>query len=159
MLQPNQIAPDFKLPQIGNSESHFYGAGQKLSVLVFYKFSCPTCQLALPFLQKIYDAYGDALYFVAIAQDGPGDTEQFRRDYSISMPTLMDMSPYPVSRKYRLVNVPSIFLTNEDHKILYSGDGFVKQEILNLADVLAEKTGRPQIDVFENIPVPEMKPG
>jgi peroxiredoxin len=158
MLQTNKNAPDFKLPQIGGGESHFYGA-DKLAFLVFYKFSCPTCQLTLPFLQKIYDAYGDALYFVAIAQDGPNDTKQFLKDYKITIPTLMDMSPYPVSSTYKLENVPSLFLVDQNHKILYSGDGFVKQEILNLADILAEKTGRPQIDVFGNIPVPEIKPG
>jgi peroxiredoxin len=159
MLKTHQIAPDFTLPVFGNGESHYYGAQDKLSVLVFYKFSCPTCQLALPFLQKIYDAYGDVQYFVAIAQDGPEPTEQFRREYRITMPTLMDLSPYPVSKKYKLVSVPSLFLVGIDHKIIYSGDGFVKQDLLNLADVLAEKTGRPQIDVFEAIPVPEMKPG
>jgi len=39
------------------------------------------------------------------------------------------------------------------------GEGFAKQELLNLADVLAEKSGRPQIDVFGNDDVPEYKPG
>ena len=159
MLKPNQIAPDFTLPQLQNGESHFYGETDKRAVLVFYKFSCPTCQFTLPFLQTIYEAYGNALYFVAIAQDGPEETNQFRRDYSITIPTLMDLPPYPVSNAYQITSVPSIFLTGSDHKILYSGDGFVKQEILNLADELAEKTGLPQIDVFADIPVPEMKPG
>lgn len=159
MLKANQIAPDFELPVFENGKSHYYGAGNKEAILIFYKFSCPICQLSLPFLQHIYDAYGDSFYFVSIAQDGPEPTEQFRRQYKITMPTLMDMAPYPVSREYQLTSVPSIFFAGMDHKIIYSGEGFVKQEILNLADMLAEKTGRPQIEVFGDVPVPEMKPG
>ena len=159
MLKPNKIAPDFRLPIIGNGESHYYGAGDKQAILVFYKYTCPTCQLALPFVQQIYDAYGDQFYFVAIAQDDPESTEQFRREYKITMPTLMDFSPYPVSRDYQLEAVPTIFTIGPDHKILSAGEGFVKQELLNLADELAEKTGRPQIEVFGDTKVPDFKPG
>lgn len=160
MLRENQTAPDFTLPDLNGPASHFYDAAAgKLAVLVFYKFSCPVCQLALPFVQRIYDAYGDAFYFVAIAQDPPDKTKDFQKEYRISMPTLMDMSPYPVSQEYGLETVPSIFLVNPDHGIRFSGEGFVKQELLNLADVLAEKSARTQIDVFGSAHVPEFKPG
>ena len=159
MLDPNQIAPDFKLPVIGNGESHFYGASDKQAILVFYKYTCPTCQFALPFIQQIYDAYGDQFYFVAIAQDGPEPTKQFRKEYKITMPTLMDMAPYPVSQSYQLEAVPTIFTVGADHKILSAGEGFAKQELLNLADQLAEKTGRPQIELFTDPNIPDFKPG
>ena len=158
MLNEGQIAPDFTLPQFNNGSHRFYDS-QQTAVLIFYKFSCPTCQLALPFLQKIYEAYGDGFYFVAIAQDDPEKTAQFRKDFGITIPTLMDVAPYPVSRLYGLVSVPTIFLIDPDHRIRSAGEGFVKQEILNLADVLAEKSGRPQIEVFGNEEVPEFKPG
>jgi peroxiredoxin len=159
MLQANQKAPDFKLPIFGDGQSHFYDQQGKTAVIVFYKYNCPTCQWTMPFLQKIYDAYGDAFYFVAIAQDDAEKTQGFQRDYGVTMPILLDMSPYKVSSAYGLEIVPSIFLVDPYHKISYSGEGFVKQEILNLADILAEKSGRPQIDVFENVNVPEIKPG
>ena len=159
MLQEKQIAPDFTLPQFGRGESHFYDAQGKQAVLIFYKFSCPTCQFVMPFLQKIYDAYGDAFYFVAIAQDGPEKTEGFRKEYGVTIPILMDLQPYPISRSYQIQTVPSIVLVDADHTIRYSGAGFVKQELLNLADALAEKSGRPQIDVFGNAAVPEFKAG
>ena len=159
MLPINQVAPDFTLPVFGGGESHFYGKESKTGVLIFYKFSCPTCQLAIPFLQRIYDAYGNAFHFVAVAQDGPEETAKFRQEYGITIPTLMDMTPYPFSRRYDIAYVPSIFLVNQDHTIRFSGEGFVKQEMLNLADALAERSGRPQIDVFGDDEVPEIKPG
>ena len=159
MLRAPQIAPDLTLPLFGGGESHFYDNTGKLAVIIFYKFSCPTCQFAFPFLQQIYDAYGDAFYFVAIAQDGPELTEGFRERFGISIPTLMDLPPYPVSRSYEIVSVPSIFLVESDHRILYSEHGFVKQEFLNLTDLLAEKSGRSQIDIFGDADIPEFKPG
>ena len=160
MLKTNQIAPDFTLPAFGGRESGYYSSAEaRMAVLVFYKFSCPTCQFTLPFLQKIFDAYGDSVYFVTIAQDDAEKTADFRKEYGITIPTLMDLPPYPVSRRYQLRDVPSIYLIDPDHTIRYSGEGFVKQEVLNLADVLAEKTGRAQIDVFGNASVPEFKAG
>lgn len=159
MLLENQLAPDFELPAFEGGKSGLGDAGGKTSVLVFYKFSCPTCQLALPFLQKIYDAYGDAFYFVAIAQDDREKTVVFREEYGITIPTLLDLPSYPVSRNYQIVSVPSIFLIDPDRRIRYSGEGFVKQELLNLADILAQKSGRPQIDLFAYANVPEWKPG
>jgi len=159
MLKENEVAPDFILPMFGGGESHYYDAQAKMAVLIFYKFSCPTCQLALPFLQKIYDAYGDAFYFIAIAQDGPDKTAGFREEYKISIPTLMDLSPYPISNNYQISTVPCVLFVDANHKIRYASQGFVKQELLNLADLLAEKYGRRQIDVFGDAAVPEFKAG
>ncbi|PWT88039.1 MAG: TlpA family protein disulfide reductase [Acidobacteria bacterium] len=160
MLKENEIAKDFTLPRFDGGESNFHRDSQgKTSVLAFYKFSCPVCQFTFPFLEKIFKAYGDEFYFVAIAQDPPDKTESFRKDYRITMPTLMDMNPYQVSRSYGLEVVPSLFLVNPDHKIDYAGEGFSKQDLLNLADTLAEKSGRTQIEVFGNANVPDFKPG
>ena len=158
MLKENQAAPDFTLPEMDGAEKHFYD-DPRAAIFVFYKFNCPTCQLALPFIQKIFDAYGDAYNFVSIAQDGPEKTRSFRETFGISLPALLDMTPYPVSTSYQLQTVPSILFVNPDRIIRFAGEGFVKQELLNLADVLAEQTGRPQIDLFGDTPVPEIKPG
>ena len=159
MLKVNDIAPDFSLPRLANGKERLYSDDARLTVLVFYKFSCPTCQLALPYINKIYEAYRNDVRFLAIAQDGPEKTQQFITDYGLTLPVLLDESPYPVSRQYQLVSVPSILLINPDHTIRYSGEGFVKQELLNLADVLAEKSGKPQIELFGSESVPEFKPG
>lgn len=159
MLNTNDIAPDFNLPRLASGKDQLYSDDGRLTFLVFYKFSCPTCQLALPYINKIYEAYANDVRFFAIAQDNAEKTEQFAKDYGLTLPLLLDETPYPVSRQYQLVSVPTIFLINPDHTIRYSGEGFVKQELLNLADVIAEKTGKPQIELFGSEPVPEFKPG
>ena len=159
MLEVNQIAPDFALPAFGGTESRFYNATQDISVLIFYKFSCGTCRFTFPYLQKIYDAYGDKFYFTTIAQDDVEQTANFRKELGITIPALLDLPPHPVSAVYGLHTVPSIFVVDASHKITLATYGFVKQDILNFADILAEKSGRSQIDVFADVEVPEIKPG
>ena len=159
MLKENDVAPDFGLPRLASGNEQLYSNDGRLTFLVFYKFSCPTCQLALPYINKIYEAYGNDVRFFAIAQDNAEKTEQFAKDYGLTLPLLLDETPYPVSRKYQLVSVPSIFLINPDYTIRFAGEGFVKQELLNLADVIAEKAGKEQVEIFGNDSVPEFKPG
>lgn len=159
MLDVNQIAPNFTLPGLDDGSIHFYEAAGGDSVIVFYKFTCGTSRFTFPFLQSIYEAYGDAIFFAAISQDNTEQTKQFREDLKITMPFLLDLPPYPVSRQYGLHAVPSIFLIDQNRKIRLVSYGFVKQDILNLADLIADRTGRPQIDPFESIEVPEIKPG
>ena len=159
MLDVNQVAPDFTLPKFEGNEYHFYDIPAETSVLIFYKFSCGTCRFTFPYLQKIYDAYGDVLNFAAIAEDSREATEKFRQDLRISIPTLLESPPYPVSAVYQLETVPSIFIVDKSHTIRFATYSFVKQDLLNLADILAEKTGLSQIELFGDEEVPEIKPG
>jgi peroxiredoxin len=160
MLDVNQIAPDFQLPQLNNGNIQFYEASYaRNSVLIFYKYTCGTSRFTLPFLQQIYEAYGEHFFFTAIAQDPAESTINFREELKITIPTLLDVEPYTVSRTYGLHTVPSIFLIDESHKILFSTYGFVKQDLWNLADILAGKSNRPQLDLFASADVPELKPG
>lgn len=158
MLKEGQTAPDFNLPLFEGGETTLLD-DPRMTLLTFYKYNCPTCQLTLPYIQKIFKAYGEPIRFLAIAQDGRDTTASFRQDYGITQPTALDESPYRVSRLYDIESVPALFLINSDRTIRYAGDGFVKQDLLNLADVLAEKSTRPQIELFGNDPVPAMKPG
>jgi thiol-disulfide isomerase/thioredoxin len=159
MLEIGKIAPDFALPEFGGGDSHFYQDAKDQSALIFYKFSCGTCRFTFPFLQKIYEAYGNAFYFKAIAEDDAEATAKFREDLGITIPTLLDLPPYSVSAAYGLHTVPSILLVAPSREITFASYSFVKQDILNFADILAEKSDRPQIEVFGEAEVPEIKPG
>ena len=159
MLDVNQTAPDFSLPQLNDGDVHLYEEAKGDSILVFYKHTCGTSRFALPFLERIYRTYGDSIFFAAIAQDEADVTKQLKDELEITIPILLDKDPYPVSRAYGLHTVPSIFLIAPDKKIRLATYGFVKQDLLNLADIVAEKTGRPQMDLFESADVPEIKPG
>src|SRR3989454_4570716 len=86
-------------------------------VAAFFKISCPVCQFTLPFLERLYETYGDdRVSFVAISQDDKRDTKEFCAEYDLSFPTVLDSDGYPVSNQYGLTNVPTVFLIrSEEH--------------------------------------------
>jgi peroxiredoxin len=158
MLKTGKIAPDFTLPLFDSGNSHLYSSS-KTSVVAFYKFNCPICQFTFPFLQKIFERLQAAFSFVAIAQDAADKVISFRDTYGITIPTAMDLPPYPVSNAYRIEIVPSLFVINEDHWIEIAFESFDKKQIQKTADLLAKKSGQKSFDVFEGAAVPELRPG
>ena len=47
------------------------------ALLVFYKSSCPTCQLAMPLVEPLFRAYGAQMAVVGISQDDVAPTRAF----------------------------------------------------------------------------------
>jgi thiol-disulfide isomerase/thioredoxin len=133
--------------------------GQQTGFLVFYKFSCPICQFIFPFLQKIFEAYGDVFRFTAIAQDPAEKVDAFNETYGVRIPTILDLPPYHLSNAYGIEVVPSIFIVNEDHRIELAFESFDKKQIEKSIELLAQRTGRSPIDVFHGQSVPELRPG
>ena len=104
-------------------------------VLAFFKVSCPTCQYAMPFLERLYKAYKDkGVTLVGVSQNDAKETAAFCKDFGLTFPMLLDDTrTYPVSNAYGLTNVPTIFWIAEDGEIEVSSVGWVKAdfEIIN----------------------------
>ena len=131
-LEPGTTAPDFTLPAMDGKQFSLREALARGPVLAaFFKISCPTCQYAFPFLQRIYEAHGNqAVTIVGISQNTKKDTAAFIKEYGITFPVLLDdTSSYPVSNAYGLTNVPTIFWIAQDGEIEISSVGWVKKEM------------------------------
>src|ERR1035438_6032440 len=51
-------------------------------VLVFFKISCPTCQYALPFFERLHQAYGhQGVTLVGISQNDAKETTAFNKEF------------------------------------------------------------------------------
>jgi len=160
MLKTGEIAPGFELPRFDGREAGIAPrTAHKRGLLAFYKFSCPTCQLTLPFVQKLFEEYGRAAFIAAIAQDGPEETADFREQLGLTLPTYLDLPPYSVSRTYGITVVPSLFFFDQNGRIQYAGEGFARRDFTDLVRLLASGDGRSVIDLFGNAPVPELRPG
>ncbi len=134
-LTPGTQAPDFTLPSMDGNPFSLRAALARGPVLAtFFKISCPTCQYALPFLQRIYQARGNkAVTIVGISQNSKKDTALFIKEYGIAFPVLLDdTSSYPVSNAYGLTNVPSIFWIAQDGEIEISSVGWIRKEMEEL---------------------------
>ena len=131
-LTPGTRAPDFTLPSMDGKTFSLRQALARGPVLAaFLKVSCPTCQYAFPFLQRIYQAHeNQAVTIVGISQNTKKDTALFIKEYGIAFPVLLDdTSSYPVSNAYRLTNVPTIFWIAQDGEIEISSVGWIRKEM------------------------------
>ena len=131
-LAPGTKAPDFTLPAMDDKPFSLRAALARGPVLAaFFKISCPTCQYAFPFLQRIHEAHENkAVTIVGISQNTKKDTAAFIREYGISFPVLLDDThSYPVSNAYGLTNVPTIFWIAPDGDIEISSVGWVRKEM------------------------------
>jgi peroxiredoxin len=143
-LNPGTTAPDFTLPAMDGKEFSLREALARGPVLAaFFKVSCPVCQYAFPFLQRIYDAHGNkSVAIVGISQNSRRDTAAFTKEYGLTFPILLDdTSSYPVSNAYGLTNVPTTFWIGQDAEIEVSSVGWVRKEMEELNHRAAEASG------------------
>jgi peroxiredoxin len=157
-LEAGARSPEFDLPFLDGKGSQNLGgalaAGRVL--LAFFKVTCPTCQLTLPFIERMYKgAKNGVTRMFAVSQDDASATREFNLEFGITMPTLLDLEKqgYPASNAYGLANVPSLFLIEPNGSISWSLIGFHKRELEALGAKLGVNPFRPG----EN--VPEMKGG
>ena len=150
-LTPGTQAPDFSLPSLDGNPFSLRDALARGPVLAaFFKISCPTCQYAFPFLQRIYQTHGSkAVTIVGISQNTKKDTALFIKEYGITFPVLLDdTSSYPVSNAYGLTNVPTIFWIAQDGEIEISSVGWVRKDLEELNQHAAEASAVPIKPLF-----------
>ncbi|HEY1272657.1 MAG TPA: TlpA disulfide reductase family protein [Terriglobales bacterium] len=119
-------------------------------VAVFFKISCPVCQYALPFLERIHKASGNRkVTLVGISQDKQRDTVSFMKEYGITFPVLLDETDtYPVSNAYSLTNVPTIFWIAPDGEIEISSVGWSRPDVEEIHRRVAQETGAATQSLF-----------
>src|SRR5450755_3525036 len=100
-------APDFTLPTVDGRQVSLQEALTKGPVvLAFFKISCPVCQYAFPFFERMYRAHQAAnVTVLGISQDNAPNTQDFLREYGITFPVALDNpADYAVSNDYGLTN-------------------------------------------------------
>lgn len=150
-LTAGKSAPDFNLPTVDGKKFSLSEALARGSVVAaFFKISCPVCQYAFPFLERIYQAYGNKnVSIIGISQNEKKDTASFIREYGVTFPVLLDdTQSYPVSNAYGLAHVPTIFWIGRDREIEISSEGWMKKEIEDINRRAAEETGDQAAPVF-----------
>jgi peroxiredoxin len=134
-------APDFALKAMdGKRFSLQEELGSGPVVLAFFKVSCPTCQYAFPFLERLHKAYGQkGVKLLGVSQNNAKDTAAFAKEFGVRFPILLDeIDEYPVSNAYGLTNVPTIFWIAQDGEIEVSSVGWVKAEFEEINRKMAE---------------------
>jgi peroxiredoxin len=162
-LTAGRSAPDFKLQTMDGKQFSLREALTRGPVVAaFFKISCPVCQYAFPFLERIHKAHGGKnVSIVGISQNEKKDTAAFTKEYGVTFPILLDdTNTYPVSNAYGLTNVPTIFWIAQDGEIEISSVGWERKEIEEINRKAAKVTGEGSKPVFRSDEqVPDFRPG
>jgi peroxiredoxin len=157
------IAPGFSLNSLDNKEYSLHSLMEGGPVVAaFFKVSCPVCQFAFPFLERLHKRYGgDGVTFLGISQDDARATSNFAKEYGVTFPILLDdPDGYLVSNAYGLTNVPTTFLINTDGTVKVSSMGFDRKDLETIAAELAERRKLVLAPLFRpDEVVPANKPG
>jgi peroxiredoxin len=161
-LTVGTTAPDFTLPDMdGKQFSLRQAIARGPVVLVFFKVSCPVCQFAFPFIERIYKAHGAGANIVGVSQNDRAETAAFMKEYGVTFPVLLDdTTKYPVSNAYGLTNVPTIFWIAGNGAVEMSSAGWMRKDIEEINLRAAQATDATLMPVFQrNESIPEFRAG
>src|SRR5258708_30717985 len=156
MLAAGTLAPDFRLRDLsGRPRTRSEISAGKPVLLAFFKVSCPTCQYAFPFLERIYRGRTQDIGMYAISQDDAESTREFNGEFGITLPALLDTEEEgdPATNAYVLSYVPSLFLVDPDGRISLAIAGFDKRGM----EELGRRLGKEPFEPGEY--GPEFRPG
>jgi len=133
--------PDFKLKTLDGKHFSLSDAlARGPVVLAFFKVSCPVCQFAFPYLERLYKAYRQRGYtLVGVSQNDAKETAAFNKEFGVTFPVLLDeLGRYPVSNAYGLTNVPTLFWIAPDGEIEVSSVGWLRADFESVNRKIAE---------------------
>src|ERR1051326_6394168 len=141
MLETGARAPDFRLADLrGQTRGLRDLIASGPAVVAFFKTTCPVCQLAFPFLDRIHRGQAERILPIyGISQDDAETTSEFNQEFGVTFPTLLDTADdgFPASNAYGISHVPSVFLVESDGTISWTMEGFDRKAL----EALGAKAG------------------
>jgi len=125
-------------------------------LLVFFETDCPTCHLAIPYINRLAQRVGEKAAVVGISQDGELPTRELVTNLPIRFSVALDAG-LAVSRQYDPQAVPTLFLIDGDGEVMQTMTAFDKAELNSIAAALAND---PKFMLAEQHDgAPDWKPG
>lgn len=129
-----------------------------LTLLVFFKESCPTCRLILPRLEALRRAYPEPGWrILGIGQDPPDALSAFLQALGLSLPVIAD-GAFASSAAYRLTHVPTLFLIQPDGRIDHITVGFAREDLEAISRKIARYLQQPPRSITQDGD-PAFRPG
>ena len=160
ILSVGQSAPSFSLSGIDGKSYTLNQNGARLTLAVFFKTTCPTCQVVWPYVEKLYQAYrGAGLAVWGISPDARDVSAEYASKYASTVPVLLD-AEWEVSRAYDPEFVPTLLLIDGNLQIVDALVGLNKAGLDHLAKTISGRLGAaPMIVAPPDDGNPVYKPG
>lgn len=144
---------------VGERAPRVEGASQDgPHVLVFFKVTCSTTQLATPAIERLARAYPGKV--AGVGQDPPPALEGFARDYSLTLPIVPDLEPYTASDAYGITSAPTAIAVGRDDRVLDVAESWDRDAWNRLSASIAAELGVTPTTVSDRDDgLPDFKPG
>jgi hypothetical protein len=127
-------------------------------VLVFFKVTCSTTQLATPAIERLAQAYPGKV--AGVGQDPPPALEGFARDYALTLPVVPDLEPYTASDAYGITSAPTAIAIGGDARVLDVAESWDREAWNRLSARVAAELGVDAVRVSDaDDGLPDFKPG
>jgi len=164
MLSVGAEAPDFTLTGIDGKQYSLSAALKQGPLLaVFIQTACPICDLVMPYLNRLAEAYGGQGWQLwVISQNDQEASRRYAQRFDASFPLVVDdpADGWTVSRAYDPPATPTLFLIGPDGRVQFSGEGFSKAHLNAAAERIAGHLGvQPAVVAEPNDGSPDFRPG
>ena len=128
------------------------------TAVLFYKVTCPVCQMAAPKVRTFEEAYPGRI--VGVGQDPEPALSSFSREYAMDIPSVADAPPYDTSNAYGIESVPSLLLVGTDGVVVDAVESWDRVGFNRVSAHLAELTGATYKPISEEGDgLPPFRPG
>ena len=145
-LSEGSKAPDFTLRGIDGKEYRLSQALEQGPLLaVFVKTTCPSCDLIMPYLNRLSETYrSEGWQLWVVTQNFVESSRRYGQRFGVSFPVVVDEpEEWAVSHVYDPPATPTLFLIGPDGRIEVVTWGFNKTDLNEVAGRIARHLGQP----------------
>lgn len=135
MLDKGDSAPAFSLARLDDTTLHFESVSGRPRLLIFFETDCPTCRLAIPYVNRLASMIDSSDRIIGISQDGKRPTRDLIEQTGINFPVVLDYD-LKITKQYDPIAVPTLFLVGLDGVIQKTLGGFDKSELNQIASMM-----------------------
>lgn len=134
-----------------------FGDGPRL--VVFYKVTCPVCQMAAPKVATFEEAFPGRV--IGVGQDPVQELEAYGREFGApGVPFVPDLEPWDVSNAYGIDVVPTFVLVDGHGLVADTVVAWEREGVNRLAERLATLAGVAPVVISEpDDGLPPFRPG
>ena len=125
-------APSFQLREYGSDKMvSLEGFKGRPVFLEFFSPYCPHCLNMIPRVEQLCEKYGDRVVFIMVSYGEKG-VDEVKEKYNPRPVILIDIDG-EVFRRYNVGGVPSFFILDRKHRVVWRGAGEMDVEALESA--------------------------